>query len=123
VAGAQDDGVPARERLRGGEVGDLVPDQALSRGGTLARRAARPRRPVRLPPGARRVDDRPRVQLALVPVLAGDVHGERLVTPPGVDEAVAPWRTPRSPGSVPDPVAERVRERAQVPGDPLGAVG
>ena len=65
----EDDGVPARERLRGGEVRDLVPDQAPSRGGALAEggqpvRAGR----VRLPPRARRVDDRPRLQPALVPV-------------------------------------------------------
>ena len=94
-----------------------------SRGGALAEggqpvRAGR----VRLPPRARRVDDRPRVQLALVPVLAGDVHGERLVAPARVDQAVAALaRHPGHPVSVQDPAAERLRERAQVPRDPLGA--
>ena len=45
VAGADHDGVPARERLRHGEVRDLVADQAGLRRPARRGRAARPRRP------------------------------------------------------------------------------
>ena len=86
-------------------------------------RAGRPSAPAGF--GCRHVPDASMTaracSLSSSPVLAADVHGERLVTPPGVDQAVAALSGhPGHPGPVPDPAAERVRQRAQVPGDPLG---
>ena len=115
VPGPDHDRVPAGERLRRREVRDLVADQPGRRPLAEGGQPVGPGR-VRLPPGAGRVDDRPRLQPLLGPAGAGDVHGERLVGAARVDQPVpAQARYPGHPRAVADPAAQGLRQRVQVP--------
>ena len=71
-------------------------------------------------PGARRVDHGACFDPHLRAIGAADVHDERLSGPPGIDREIpALSPDPDDPRPVLDAITERLRERREIPLDPL----
>src|SRR5699024_12282626 len=71
-------------------------------------------------PGARRVDHRVGLDPLLPTIRAADVHDARLLRSPGIDREIPPLARRSDPTSpLPDPAAQRVRQRGALPLAPL----